>query len=431
MSDMKDQQGKENNAIGAEFAVGPERLHDILSWTVQNTDIVPYIIGEAGIGKSAITMQASLEYYNKNKHKQKKFSEEQIKALEEQNIDPDTIDIPYPLMSTPGCLELMLSNIQDVGDLTGIPRDFWVNMGTHKQLVQQWALPEVIPLWHEFPMVIFLDELNRADLRIRQAALQLILSKRVHVHKFPKGCKMVAAGNPDSGEYDVEAFDEAISDRMMHILFRTNYEEFFEYAYGRIEPPIMNFLNENRDKLVREYNMPDIEVNPSPRKWEAFSTVMSKWNDRDPFCTQANLQHIAAGLVGASVGRSFCNWYYHGGAKAVGAETIFDISMSFPEEALKAQKDYGDRTFYTVHTTARYWEDMTDPDKMNDEIVRRLDRLFGCLPNDNAYALALILAGESKENTLGYKALEKCHRAHKHMERITADREDYKARPKS
>lgn len=69
--------------------------------------------------------------------------------------------------------------------------------------------------------VLFLDELNRSNLDVRQATLQLILNKELHSHKLPyidgKCTIIVSAINP-SDLYQVDELDAALLDRFMQAI---------------------------------------------------------------------------------------------------------------------------------------------------------------------------------------------------------------------
>ena len=235
----------------------------------------------------------------------------------------------------------------------------------------------------------------------------------------------------------MDEFDEAINDRLLHVLFKTRYNDFLDYAYSTFDKSVMKYLNDHRTNLSANDELPELYIKPTPRKWEMMSDVMRHWQPEsaDPFCTITNLETIACGLVGADAGRSFAQWYYYGDSKAVGAEDIFNLKIDFPYQQLLAQKDYADRNFYSVMTTIKFWEDQTKDDFVGEEqekdyrhLVDRLDQLVAAIPEESAYSLTLAMAKEGRETTMGYKAINDCDQAVGHMKRILRERDEYAAK---
>lgn len=117
-------------------------------------------------------------------------------------------------------------------DFIGIPKEKVEADGTsHIALVQPKGLQEVEAL--------FLDELNRAPKKVRNAVMELIQFRSINGIQFPNLKMIWAAVNPDDDEdadtrYDVEALDPAQKDRF-HIIVDIPYKPslaFFSSKYG-------------------------------------------------------------------------------------------------------------------------------------------------------------------------------------------------------
>ena len=151
---------------------------------------------------------------------------------------------------------------------------------------KDYALKHIVPEWchmaNEKPSLVNFEELNRASLSVRNAALQLFLEREIGYNfKFNDNVFMVATGN--LGEEDgtmVEEFDKALNGRLIQLNHTLSINEWcIGFAYDNIQPFIIDFI-----KAKPEYYYDDnISENssydsyPSPRSWTFLSDYITKW----------------------------------------------------------------------------------------------------------------------------------------------------------
>lgn len=157
---------------------------------------------------------------------------------------------------------LSLSQMEP-GDLIGMP--------DRKEDKTIWLKPDWMP--EDDNTILFLDEINRSNEHIRSAVMQLLLDRRIHEHKLPKGTWVVAAMNPETEDYSVDTvFDKAFIDRFVWLKVSNSFEDWKQYA---------NNLSKNRGKkylrALEELYKQDIysfaisetfellEITPTPR----------------------------------------------------------------------------------------------------------------------------------------------------------------------
>jgi len=157
------------------------------------------------------------------------------------------------------------------GDLIGLPdRD-----AATKSTV--WFRPEWWPGATE-PAIIFLDEMNRAPIDVRQALFQLTEEHRLHTHILdPKIHKIVAAINPDNGKYQVEAMDPAQYGRFGLVMETTfDVEVWSAWAYrpeANVMKEVIGFANA-QPKLLGGDNIKPGEPSPTARGLEQVSNLI-------------------------------------------------------------------------------------------------------------------------------------------------------------
>lgn len=188
------------------------------------------------------------------------------------------------------------------------------------------VLDFVVPKWaviaNQRPTIIHFEELNRAPLTVRNAALQILLERAIGTEfKFNEGVYMLASGNlGDEDGTDVEEFDAALNNRLIHTPHDMPFEEWkINYALANIHPLIVQFLT-NKSEY---YNRKDGDKNNSdtpkayatPRTWTFLSERLLIRNRAeqmggkyDTGAIKYSCQKMAHRYVGASAASRFCKY---------------------------------------------------------------------------------------------------------------------------
>ena len=186
---------------------------------------VPLLIGEAGIGKTAMIRDIADELKLK------------------------LVDLPVQLMNPE--------------DLLGLP------------VVKDGKTEFTKPTWFpDGPAVIFLDEINRASNRIRGALLKLLYEKTVAGAPLPQGTLMAAAMNPATDDYNVDDLDDAaFLSRMIPINMGVDVKDWIEYMTAKNgHPAVIGFIKAYPEWILGGSNDP--LPRPNPRTWEKISNIM-------------------------------------------------------------------------------------------------------------------------------------------------------------
>lgn len=144
----------------------------------------------------------------------------------------------------------------------------------------QRMLCHVAPKWaymaNEAPTIIHFEELNRSTLAVRNAALQMLLEREIGAFfKFNSNVMMCSSGNlGEEDGTDVEEFDQALNNRLIHIEHTMPYPEWVEqYASEHVCPVIVAFLKTHTEHY---YKKPDErnqknKAYATPRSWTFLS----------------------------------------------------------------------------------------------------------------------------------------------------------------
>ena len=136
------------------------------------------------------------------------------------------------------------------------------------------------------PTIVHFDEINRSSLTVRNAALQILLEREIGDFKINNQVMMFCSGNlGEEDGTDVEEFDAALNNRLIHIKHDLTADEWIEtFAKYNVHPTIVGFIKQNPDYMFRTTKDND-EIVPayaSPRTWTMLSEfIMTKLGDRE------------------------------------------------------------------------------------------------------------------------------------------------------
>jgi len=130
----------------------------------------------------------------------------------------------------------------------------------------------------EQPVVLFLDEVDRATLEVRQGIFELTDSRKLNGHHLHPDTVVFAAinGGEHGEQYQVNEMDPAELDRWSVWDIEPTVEDWLAWGKENIDGLIWDFINQNRAHL--EHNA-DIEPNkryPSRRSWHRLNDVLVK-----------------------------------------------------------------------------------------------------------------------------------------------------------
>ncbi|CAI6149427.1 MAG: hypothetical protein SPLUMA2_SPLUMAMAG2_01556 [uncultured Sulfurimonas sp.] len=222
----------------------------------KESQIVPYLEGESGIGKTSII--------------------EQYAASKEMD-----------------CIIMGVASLDHI-EFYGrtVSTDIVAGFNDQKFTVFKKSIPNwVSTILHNDKnnkeTLLFIDELNRAEPQNLQSLMNLILKKEFGSDsiKLPESLFIVCAGNPiDDGNYLVESLDKAMLSRMAIVKVKTtltswkkNYALLHDKKNNRqkVHPSIISYLEDNRADFLLESAEDDMsDPGMDPRRWDMISRLL-------------------------------------------------------------------------------------------------------------------------------------------------------------
>ncbi len=233
-------------------------LKAILDTTPATQNIL--LVGKHGIGKSEI-----ITHYFKEK------------------------DIPV--------IALFLGQMSDPGDLIGLPNKNTATGRTEFMPPYWWPVDGK-------PVVLFLDEMNRARPEILQSVMDLSLNRRLAGRPLPEGSRVIAAVN-DGEEYQLTDLDPALVSRFNVYFFSPTVGEWLLWAKEQgLDQRVIRFIETHSGELESEVdlNKGSFDKTPDRRAWTRVSQLLQHY--RGPV-QGARLPKMIAGIVGARAASLF------------------------------------------------------------------------------------------------------------------------------
>ena len=159
------------------------------------------------------------------------------------------------------------------GDLLGLPK--------LKKSVTSWCPPEWLATACNEPVVLFLDEVDRATLEVRQGIFELCDSRKIAGNALHPDTLIFACvnGGEHGSQYQVGEMDPAELDRYTVFDVEPTVEDWLNWAKGNISQEIWDFINHNHGHLEHKGDYEPNKVYPSRRSWERLSQTLSGMGD--------------------------------------------------------------------------------------------------------------------------------------------------------
>lgn len=198
------------------------------------------------------------------------------------------------------------------GDLLGLPDT--ADTAINGRKATTWNAPDWLVTACEQGVLLFLDEVDRATMEVRQGLFELTDSRKLNGWHLHADTLIVAAvnGGEHGAQYQVGEMDPAELDRWTVFDVEPTTEDWLKWANGRVPSIVWDFINHNRKHLEHEGDFEPNKVYPSRRSWDRFcgtadpAGVFNEDGDRDLLF---NLATAFVGFEAAVTLRDFVEKY--------------------------------------------------------------------------------------------------------------------------
>tara|TARA_R110002012_G_scaffold101514_2_gene240634 strand:+ start:57 stop:1100 length:1044 start_codon:yes stop_codon:yes gene_type:complete len=185
------------------------------------------------------------------------------------------------------------------GDLMGLP--------SVEGASTKWNAPDWFKEACDKAVLLFLDEVDRATLEVRQGIFELTDSRKLNGWKLHPGTLIMAAvnGGEHGANYSVGEMDPAELDRWVCFDIDPTVEDWLTWAKDNVSTLVWDFINQNRNHLEHNDDPEPNKVYPSRRSWHRFNDCLVTGNLVESKNNLEAVYHLATGYVGFEAAVAF------------------------------------------------------------------------------------------------------------------------------
>ena len=176
----------------------------------------------------------------------------------------------------------------------------------------RWNAPDWLKEACDNAVVLFLDEVDRASIEVRQGIFELTDSRKLNGWKLHAGTRIFAACNggqhAGASSYQVGEMDPAELDRWCVFDVQPSVSDWLNWAKDKVDPMVWDFVNQNHVHLEHKPSEGGYEPNkvyPSRRSWKRLNDVLAGACLLEDNANLGVVFHLATSIVGFEAAVSF------------------------------------------------------------------------------------------------------------------------------
>jgi len=262
------------------------------------TGEVPLIVGESGIGKTALAKEIA----TKNHWKLLVIDGNLLKEGEIGGLP--TIEAYV--------------GVNDKGDNVGRKTTIYAVHNKLREIDEEISKGNTV--------LLFIDEINRCEHTVQQELMNLILNREINGYKLYEGVKILAAMNPSSKydselDYQVVDMDAAQENRFVWLYMKPDYTQWLDWAIDAgIEQKVIEFISTFPEYL---YKINEDDINATPRSYERISNIYKVYKEKKATISRSVFLNVIKGNVGKLIAEEFVSFVESDYNPLVSYEDVF------------------------------------------------------------------------------------------------------------
>lgn len=160
-------------------------------------------------------------------------------------------------------------------------------------------------------VLLFIDEINRCEHTVQQELMNLILNREINGYRLHEDVKILAAMNPSSKygsefDYQVVDMDAAQENRFVWLNMESDAAQWLQWAMGAgIEQKVIEFISTFPEYLNKK-NEEDVKA--TPRSYERVSKSYKIYKEGKDAISRAVFLNVIKGNVGKVIAEEFISF---------------------------------------------------------------------------------------------------------------------------
>ena len=342
---------------------------------VLSTEEVPLVVGESGIGKTALAKRLA----------------------KENNWTLITID----------------GNLLKEGEIGGLPTvDSYTSVDDAGNKIEKkttiYAVHDKLRKIDEEVnegrnVLLFIDEINRCEHTVQQELMNLILNREINGYKLPENVKILAAMNPSNkyGEdfdYQVVDMDAAQENRFVWLNMEPDYNGWIKWAIeSGIESKVIEFISTFPEYL---HKINDEDVRATPRSYERVSKTYKIYKEQQDTIPRSVFVNVIKGNVGKVIAEEFVSFIESNSSPLISFDDVFSTENLDENVIEKIKNESHTRLYISAINILKTLESKINEDKNLLFLVNRFVEFLSEYPVD-------LMVGIMKDMKINYNEVYK------------------------
>ncbi|WP_419725575.1 ATP-binding protein [Terrisporobacter petrolearius] len=342
---------------------------------VLSTGEVPLVVGESGIGKTALA---------------KKLAK----------------DKGWTLVTIDG-------NLLKEGEIGGLPTvESYESMDANgKKIEKKTTIYAIHNKLREIDeeinkgrsVLLFIDEINRCEHTVQQELMNLILNREINGYKLPESVKILAAMNPSSKygsdfDYQVVDMDAAQENRFVWLNMDPDHNGWIKWAIGAgIETKVIEFISTFPEYL---HKINDEDVRATPRSYERVSKTYKMYKEQQDTIPRSVFVNVIKGNVGKVIAEEFVSFVESNCSPLISFDDVFSKENLDENVIERIKNESHTRLYITAMNILKTLENKIIEDENDTFYINRFVEFLGQYPID-------LMVGIMKDMKISYNEVYK------------------------
>ncbi|WP_455537781.1 AAA family ATPase [Terrisporobacter sp.] len=312
------------------------------------TGEVPLVVGESGIGKTALAKRLA----------------------KENNWSIVVID----------------ANLLKEGEIGGLPTvEDYVGGKTTIYAVHHKLREVEDYIVNGKNVLLFIDEINRCEHTVQQELMNLILNREINGYKLHENVKILAAMNPSNKygsdfDYQVVDMDAAQENRFVWLNMEADYTQWLKWAIEEgLEQKVIEFISTFPEYLSK---INEDDVRATPRSYERVSKIYKIYKDNQNSISRAVFLNVIKGNVGKVIAEEFISFVEADSSPLISFEDVFEGETLNEEVIEKIKKESHTRLYISAINILRILDSRMKEEEKSGFYVNRLMKFLKEYPID-------------------------------------------------
>ncbi|HBG7896981.1 TPA: ATP-binding protein [Clostridioides difficile] len=188
--------------------------------------------------------------------------------------------------------------------------------------------------------LLFIDEINRCEHTVQQELMNLILNREINGYKLHDDVKILAAMNPSSKygsdfDYQVVDMDAAQENRFVWLNMESDHTQWIKWAIDEgIERKVIEFISTFPEYL---HKINEDDVRATPRSYERVSKIYKVYKENNNSIPRAVFLNVIKGNVGKVIAEEFISFIESDSKPLISYEEVF-LGESIDESIVERVK---------------------------------------------------------------------------------------------